>query len=77
MPDYTKYPRAVPFIHTDPEKPFKPQVKDAVVIPEVKIERDDKDSRPPLVFPALYLEASVEIDKKKLKGIIGDPPESY
>lgn len=72
---YHKAGPALPFMRTDPAKPFAPQVKNAVVIEEVIIKRKPKDNRPPLVFSALYLEGNTVIAKTKEKVKIGTPTE--
>jgi len=69
-------PSKIPFIHTNPDKPFEQQVKNAVVIPAVTIKRPSTDNRPPLVFPALYLEEDVKIPETKKDVVVGKKIET-
>jgi len=65
----------LPFIQTNPREAFRPQVKNAVVIPEVKIKRAARDTRPALVFSALYLKPGIVIARTTYAVIVGPPVE--
>ena len=69
-------PSKIPFIHTDPDKPFEQQVKNAVVVPGVTIKRPSTDNRPPLVFSPLYFEEGVKIPETKKDVVVGKKIET-